>query len=162
MQKKKNKEMSEYLKRKDIHIEGNQATWNISTVGDILGTYTGTFRFKCFLTPSERLAAGRLYRELLGSNPTLVTEHEDNLALTLSQLKFRIISGPPFWSSAIGLDEIAGDIPDEMVLNSILDAASASELKFLAQLQEKKKDLIEKAKKAAEKVLEQDDEDEDE
>lgn len=157
----KKKELTSYLKRKDIVLEGSTATWNMVTTGDVLGLYTGTFRFKCYLTPLEKLASGRLYRELLGENANMALQHEDNLAFTISQLKFRIISAPPFWESAIGMDGIAGDIPDESVLNVILEAATASELKYLAQLREKKIETLEKAKKSAEKMLSETNETED-
>lgn len=155
------KELQSYLKRKDILIDNNTARWDIKSNGDIQGLYTGTFVFKCFLTPTEKLAAGREYRDLLGNNATLALKHEDNLAFTLSQLKYRVISGPPFWSSAIGINGILGDLPDEKVLDAIFEAALSSEFKYLATLQEKKEQAIEKAKKVAESIIE-DKEEEDE
>lgn len=149
----KKKDVSAYLKRNDIAIENNVASWDIAVNGDINGLYSGQFKFKCYLTPIERLAAGRFYREILGSQGMLATKHEDNLAFSISQLKYRVISAPPFWSSAIGLDGTFGDLPDENVLDAILEAAISAEFKFKAQLEEKKKDVVEKAKKAAEKML---------
>lgn len=154
----KKKEFNVYLKRKDITIDGSTATWELAASGDILGLYSGQFKFKCYLTPTEKLAAGRLYRMLLGDHPTTALNHEDNLSFTLAQLKYRVISGPPFWQSAIGLDGIVGDIPDEKVLDIIFEGAIASELKYLATLQQKKAELIEKAKKSAEKILNSDEE----
>lgn len=149
------KEINLYLKRNDLSIEGNVCTWNIATHGDIQGLYTGNFKFKCYLTPSEKLAAGRAYRELLGSNAALAFKSEDNLAFALSQLRYRIISAPPFWNSAIGVDGQGGDIPDEKVLDAILEAAMSSELKYIAQLQNKKEQIIKKTKESAEKLLAQ-------
>ena len=147
------------LKEYDIIIEGNQATWEMRLEGDIQGTYVGTFKFRCFLTPTQRLSAGREYRELLGSNPTVALEHEDNLAFSLSQLKQRVISAPPFWTS----NGVAGDLPDESIIDAVLDAAIASEIKFKEQLKQKKADAIERSKKAAEKMLKlRDEEDADE
>jgi len=105
-------ELKQYLKRSDIVIDGNVATWNIAVEGDISGTYHGVFKFKCFLTPTEKLAAGRDYRELLGTNAALAFKREDDLALTFAQLKYRILAAPPFWSSAIGVNGQTGDIPD--------------------------------------------------
>lgn len=156
----KKKEFNSYLKRKDIVIDGSTATWELAANGDILGLYSGQFKFKCYLTPTEKLAAGRLYRMLLGDHPTTALNHEDNMSFTLAQLKYRVVSGPPFWNSAIGLDGLVGDIPDEKILDIIFEAAVASELKYLATLQQKKADLIEKAKKSAEKILTAEDEDE--
>lgn len=148
------KDLENYLNRKDLVIENNLCRWDISCNGDVNGLYTGTFVFKCFLTPSEKLAAGRDYRELLGENAVLALKHEDNLAFVLSQLKYRIISAPPFWSSSIGLNGFQGDLPDEKVLDIIFEAALSAEFKYLALLQEKKEKALEKAKKVAENVAE--------
>jgi hypothetical protein len=150
----KPKELNSYFKRKDISIEGNVATWNISAHGEILGLYAGAFKFKCFLTPIEKLAAGRLYRELLGTNATLALNHEDSLAFTLSQLKYRVVSGPPFWDSSLSNEGIS-QVPDENVLDIILEAALASEFKYIAMLRKKKDDVVEQAKQAAEKMLQE-------
>jgi len=149
------KELNSYLKRSDIVIEGNIATWSLSMSGDINGTYHGTFKFKCFLTPTEKLAAGRLYRELLGANAALAFKEEDNLAFYIAQLKYRVVSAPPFWTSAIGVNGEAGDLPDTNVLNAISEAAMTAELKYIATLQNKKENMIKKAKESAEKMLAQ-------
>lgn len=151
--KAKAKELKDYLKRTDISIEGNIATWNLVAQGDINGTYVGTFKFKCFLTPTEKLAAGREYRSLLGPNATLAFKAEDDLSFSLAQLRYRIVSSPPFWNSAIGIDGMAGDIPDENIINAVLDAAVASEFKYRAELEQKKKIIVARTKKAAERLL---------
>lgn len=146
------------LERTDIIIEGNTATWDIRIDGDINGTYMGSFRFKCFLSPTQKLAASREYRQLLGENPTLALTHEDNLAYALSQLKYRVISAPPFWTSTASQSGMAGDVPDENVIMAVLDAAVGAELKYVAQLKKKKIDAIDKAKQAAIRMLERRDE----
>jgi hypothetical protein len=145
--------LKDYLARQDIQIDGSTATWEMRLEGEIQGTYTGTFKFRCFLTPTQRLAAGREHRELLGNNPTLATEHDDNLAFSLSQLKHRIISAPPFWTSTMQANGMAGDLPDENVIDSVLEAAIAAELKYKAQLKQRKLDALDRAKKAAEEML---------
>lgn len=150
------------LDRKDIIIEGNTATWEIQLDGDINGTYTGSFRFKCFLTPTQRLAASREHRELLGENPTIALEHEYNLAYALSQLKYRIVSAPPFWTSSLQASNMPGDLPDENIIMAVLDAAIGAELKYRKQLKNKKTDAIERAKKAAERLLKLQEEDDNE
>ena len=147
------KEINAYLKRSDLAIEGNVATWTLGMEGSILGTYAGIFKFKCYLTPSEQLAAGRLYRELLGPNAALAFSAEDNAAYMLSQLKYRVVSAPPFWHSSVGVDGIAGDVPDQAVLEAILEAAVASQFKYMALLQQRKYEMLKKAKAAAEKAL---------
>jgi hypothetical protein len=149
------KELNAYLKRSDVSIEGNVATWTITESGNIQGTYHGVFKFKCFLTPTEKLAAGREYRELLGPNGALAFKHEDDLAFMLAQLKYRILSAPPFWSSSIGVNGLSGDVPDENILSAILEAAMAAEYKYFAQLVNRKEAMVKKAKQSAEKVLAQ-------
>lgn len=151
----------EEKERTDIHIEGNVGTWDMSIQGDVQGTYIGTFRFKGFLTPTQQIAANREYRELLGSNPTMVPEHESFLAYALTQLKYRIVSSPPFWSAAKG-GALEGDVPDENVISATLDAALATEIKYRNQLKKKKIEAIERAKAAAEKAMSATTEDEDE
>lgn len=146
------------LDRSDIIIEGETATWPINMEGDIQGTYTGTFRFRCFLTPVQKLTASREYRELLGSNPSLALENDVNLAFSLAQLKQRILSAPPFWTSSVQVSGHSGDIPDENVINAVLDAAVSAELKYRKQLKKRKEEAIQKAKKAAEKMLTQQEE----
>lgn len=158
----KKKELNVYLKRKDIILEGTTGKWDIGTHGEIQGTYSGTFVFKCFLTPTEKLAAGRTYRELLGPNAALALSHEDQLAFALAQLKYRIITAPPFWGSSLGIDGVAGDIPDENIISVILDAALSCEFKYLAELRNKKDEAIQRAKAAAEKQLAEKDKDQDE
>lgn len=148
------KKIQEYLARKDILIDGTIATWEMPpTEGEIQGMYTGTFKFRCFLTPTQRLAAGREHRELLGNHPTLATEHDDNLAFSLSQLKYRVISAPPFWTSTLQMNGVAGDLPDEKIIDDVLEAAISAELKYKAQLKQKKVEALERARKAAEKML---------
>ena len=152
--------VQEYLSREDIVIEGSTATWEMRLEGEIHGTYTGTFRFRCFLTPTQRIAAGREHRELLGSNAALADTHDFNVAFSLTQLKYRILSAPPFWSSTLQANGMSGDIPDENIIDVVLQAAVDAELKYKAQLKKKKVDAIERAKKAAESLLRLRDEDE--
>lgn len=147
------KALKKYLKRSDLAIEGNTATWHLSMEGNIQGTYTGLFRFKCFLSPSEKLAMGRDYRELLGANASLAYKHEDDLAFALAQLKYRVIDSPPFWSSAEGINGMKGDIPDAEIIMNVLDAAMAAEWKYLAELHKRKDESLKRAKDAAEKLL---------
>jgi hypothetical protein len=151
-----NDEIKKYLDREDLQIEGNICTYHLAAEGTVSGTFRGIFKFKCFLSPSEKLACGRLYRKLLGPNAALAFKNEDDLAYTLSQLTYRIVSAPPFWSSSIGVDGQVGDI-DENVLNIISEAASAAELKYWALLQEKRDQTLKSAKESAEKFLAQKD-----
>jgi hypothetical protein len=149
----KKKDINKYLNRSDITIEGNIASWNIAATGDIHGTYVGAFKFKCFLTPTEQIAAGREHRELLGINPTLAAVKEDSLAYALTQLKYRVISAPAFWFSTSEISGMAGDLPDENIVMKVLDASFDSELKYRAQLIKQKEELLKRAQKKAEDIL---------
>jgi hypothetical protein len=159
----------EAIKRSDIIIEGNTATWSMRVEGLVNGTYAGSFRFKCYLSPTQQIAANREYRELLGANPSFASEHESFLAYALTQLKYRIVTSPPFWASQ-NPAALAGDIADENVLSAVLDAAVVSELKYKAILKQKKDGAIERAKTSTKALMEaeelededEDDEDEDE
>jgi len=147
------------LERSDLIIEGNTATWHMRLEGDIHGTYVGAFRFKCYLSPLQQIAADRERRELLGPQPFAASEHESFLAYALTQLKYRIITAPPFWASA-NPAELAGDIADENIIGAVLDAALGAEMKYKSQLKKKKLDAIERSKSAVEKLMEDPDDDE--
>lgn len=139
--------------RTDIAIEGNVATWTLNSHGAINGTYIGTFKFKCFLHPSDTMAAGRMYRELLGPNPTLAAQHESFLAYALSQLKYRVVSAPPFWSERVEESNLSGDIADDNVITEILNAAIDAEILYKKQINSAKAQAIKHAKAAAEKMI---------
>lgn len=148
-------ENTQFANRDDITIKNEVATWIIKAEGKILGTYSGVFEFRCFLTPSQHLAAGRERRDLLGKNAILADNDENFYAYALTQLKYRVISAPPFWDSSKKIGEYSGDIPDMEVLSEILDAAISSEVMYKNQLNERKRSAIERAKQAAEKILQQ-------
>lgn len=145
--------------RDDIQIVGSVATWTMRLDGDVSGTYTGTFQFHCFLTPLQIIAAGREQRALLGESRTFVEtpsyEHEAFLAYLLTQLKYRIISAPPFWGTAGINKSHEGDIPDENVLEKILDAATDAELIYKQRLKKLKDEAIKRANVGAKIVEEQ-------
>lgn len=149
------------LERSDLIIEGNTATWDMRLDGDIHGTYVGAFRFKCYLSPLQQIAADRERRELLGNQPLYASEHESFLAYALTQLKYRIITAPPFWASQ-NPATLAGDIADENVIAAVLDAALGAEIKYKSQLKKKKLDAVTRAKASTEKAMEGDDESDDE
>lgn len=150
----------EALERSDIKIEGNSATWDMRLEGNIHGTYVGAFRFKCYLSPLEQIAADRERREILGPQPFAAPEHESFLAYALTQLKYRIVSAPPFWTSE-NPAKLSGDIADENIVAAVLDAALGSEMKYKSQLKQKKTDAIAKAKAATESLMNESDEDDD-
>jgi hypothetical protein len=156
-----NEQEEKSLERADLIIEGNTVTWNMRLEGDIHGTYVGAFRFKCYLSPLQQIASNREYREILGPNPSFASEHESFLAYALTQLKYRIVSAPPFWASQ-NPASISGDIADENIISAVLDAALGSEIKYKSQLKKKKLEAIARAKAATEKLMKGDDSDVDE
>lgn len=146
--------------RSDIAIENDTAKWFLNEQGDINGLYIGQFKFRCYLTPIQQINANREFREMLGNHQTMVPEHESFMAYALTQLKYRIIEAPPFWTSSIQTSGYPGDIPDENVLSKILDAAISSEIKYKKLLKHKKEEALIKAKEEAEKIIKKRNEDE--
>jgi hypothetical protein len=136
--------LAEEKKRTDLIINGNTATWSINMSGDIQGLYLGTFTFRCYLMPSQHLAASREYRQLLGDHPGSASQHDDDAAFSLAQLKHRILTAPPFWYA---------EVPDHNVLMAILEAAVDSEVEFRAQAKAKRVDALAKALKTAKGVI---------
>lgn len=155
------KKEEKFEPRSEIIIEGNQAKWNINKVGAINGTYAGQFVFRCVLTPSQKIAANRDYREMLGVNPTLADEHVSFMAYALTQLRYRIISSPPFWTATQQINGIDGDIVDEDIISEVLDAAVHAQLKYKNQLETEKKAMLEKSIAAAQRMIDAKSEEED-
>jgi hypothetical protein len=135
-----------------IIIEGSTASWTINTVGNVLGTYHGQFKFRCMLTPLQQLAAGRAERELIGVNMALASDHERFTAYALTQLKYRIISAPPFWSSST-YGDIQGDLIDSELIAVILSAAIDAESLYRTQIKERKEQAIKRAREVHEKLI---------
>jgi hypothetical protein len=133
-----------------INVDGT-STWMISQHGPIKGLYTGLFKFRCYLTPLQQIAANREYRELLGQNITMADEHITFVTYCLTQLKQRIIEAPPFWNSTTS--GFAGDIEDDNIVAQVLEAAIQSELKYKKVLEQRRIEAVERAKKAAEEAL---------
>lgn len=147
--------------RSDIIIEGNTAVWNMRLDGDIHGTYSGVFRFKCYLSPLQKIAADRERRELLGAQYMFASEHESFLAFALTQLKQRIVSAPPFWNSQ-NPGSMGGDIADENIISAVIDAALGAEIKYREQLKERKKQALERGIASVDQAMKGDDDEEDE
>jgi hypothetical protein len=136
--------MEQSKQNTDIILNGdNTSSWTFREEGELLGTYSGQFIFKCFLTPTEVLSAGRLYRELLGSDSGSATDTEKFLSFALSQLQKRIVKAPPFWTSAL---DLAGNIPDMDVLSLILDKAISSETLYRAFLKKRRDEALSQSK----------------
>ena len=139
--------------KETISIADNIATWKIKMEGDIAGTYVGTFKFKCFLSPMQMLSAGKEYRKMLGEHHLTAPTHEANLAYALIQLKYRIVSAPPFWTSTLQDSTIEGDVADIEVIMQVLDAAMNAEILFKDEIREQKDKLLQASKASLEKIL---------
>jgi hypothetical protein len=137
--------------RSDIIITANQAVWEFRIDGDYSGTFTGTFKFRCYLTPTQRIAVGREQRELLGSIANLAADDESTFAMMLTHLKYRVLEAPPFWSANTGFG-YAGDLLDENVLTQVFVTALDAELKYKAILIDRKEQAIAKVKAGAEEI----------
>ena len=142
------------MENTDIIITGSTAVWHMPlTQGDTLGSYSGRFEFRCFLSPTQMLEAGRLYRELVGNLGALCSESDSNLAFCLSQLKFRILRAPPFWQSSLSESGLCGDIPDLNVLAQILDKSILSETMFKEKMAKEREAVLNRAIKVGEDLL---------
>ena len=138
----------------EISLNGSTATWTMApTQGEVLGTYTGSFQFRCFLNPTQLLESGREYRSLLGNMGAQASETEQNVAFALSQLRYRIVKAPPFWESTKQDSAYGGDIPDLNILVLILEKALKAEEMFKENVQREREAILDRSIKSAEELL---------
>ena len=138
------------ITRTDITLNGIVATYSLKHEGLIQGTYTGQFVFKCFLLPLERLSAAKEKRELLGEHENFATVDEKWLAWALTELKYRILSAPPFWAQD---HRVSGNIPDEDLISKVINAAMDAETMYIQQKREEKDNVLKASLKAAEAIV---------
>lgn len=142
--------MIDTVDENDISIDAQGvATWEMNTTAPINGTYQGVFKLRTGITPMQEIEADRDYRELLGKNTELISSHIENLAYALTQLKQRVISGPPFWFD--GISKFPGSqVRDKEIIEKVFEASVVAETKYRKMLQEKHKLSVEKLAKAIE------------
>ena len=130
-----------------MRIEDGYAVFDINIVGvHTNNSYYGTFKVKCLLSPIEQIKADKLYRDLLGNNAHLASNHVGQLAYAASQLHLRVTEAPPFWES----NDLGGShIEDENVILSVLDSAIEAQVKFV---EEKKEELIKRQEILANRI----------
>lgn len=145
--------MSKNTEKINVIIENGFGNWNINMVGTVNGTYMGSFKFRCYLTPTQEIAADREYRELLGANPAFASEHVSFTAYALTQLKYRVVSAPPFWASTMSSSGYSGDLPDQEVLAAVLNAAMECEVTYRDQLKKQKLEAVERSRIEIEKRM---------
>ena len=139
------------INRTDITINGSNATYTFREEAPLEGTYTGSFIFRCYLLPSQKLAAARERRALLGEFGIAASDVEKQLALALSELKYRVVHAPPFWNQN---QMLSGDIPDFKIIFNVFEAAMDAQTMFAESKAEEKQKLIDSSTKAAEALVE--------
>lgn len=142
------------MENNDIVITGHTAKWTLPpTQGEVLGTYMGPFEFRCYLTPTQTLEAGREYRSLLGSLPEYASEKEKELAFALVELRYRIIKAPPFWTATLSESGYAGNVPDTNIIMTVYVKAMVAESMFKDKLNKESEMLLERTIKSAEALV---------
>ena len=138
----------------EITITGNIATYVMPpTSSEILGTCTGTFQFKTYLTPLEEIQAGKELRALLGDLGSQASEKEIDCAFALVQLKYRVIKSPPFWSSTLQDSPYSGNIPDGNIIGMIINKAMRAETMYKELLFNERETILNHAIKKGEELL---------
>lgn len=124
-----------------MRIEDGCGFFDINIIGNKTNqTYMGNFKVKCLLSPIEQIKADKLYRDLLGDNAHLASNHVAQLVYALSQLHIRVLEAPPFWNNK---DMGGGHLDDENVILEVLDSAIEAQTVFIKE----KKDEMEKRQK---------------
>jgi len=120
-----------------MRIDGSFGIFDINLVGTLTNnTYLGTFKVKCLLSPIEQIKADKLYRDLLGNNAHLTSNHVASLAYAASQLHMRIVDAPPFWD---GADLGGTHIEDENVILEVIEKAIEAQAIFVEEKREELK-----------------------
>lgn len=145
------------MKNSEITLDNSISTWKMPlTQGSLGGSYTGTFTFKTFLDPLTQLQAGRELRELLGSLGGQATEVEWSLAYALTQLKHRILTAPPFWTSTQQSSGISGNVGDLNIIEIVMAAAMLSEQLFKEKIEKEREQILNNTIKTIENLLKKD------
>lgn len=135
------------LKLNDITLDLNLATATFRLNGEVgittRTTYTGTFTVRAVLDPSRELAAGRMYRALLGPQFQQASDHEANLAFALSQLQQRVLTAPPWFDSTPGQEVRGSTILDSDILLKVLDLSVKAQEEYAKALKEESKAVFE-------------------
>ena len=122
----------------DIIFEDSEAIFPIKTTGSTsMESFSGKFRVRTMLSPLNHIKANKLMRQLLGDHALIADELSRQYAFMLSQLHFRVISGPNWWKSDTEVD--GGHIKDLNVLSEILNKSLQAEEEY----REKQKKLFE-------------------
>jgi hypothetical protein len=130
--------------------EDGTVTFRIAEVGARSRvTYEGPFRVKSGLSPFDELSASRDMRALLGEHGVQATDHEVNIAYALSQMKYRLIEGPLFWSEK-AREGFGGADLDSNVIIAVLTAAVEAEVASNKRLKQEARERLKQMEKALE------------
>ena len=118
-------------------------------------SYKGEFKFKCLLSPMDRIDIDKQYRAILGENIHQAGLEAIDLANILSELSFRVAEAPSFWHDSKYL--IPGShIPDKNVLLAIYEFSLQAELDYREELKKKSEEAKKDIKKELDKQDKQD------
>jgi len=131
---------------RDINYHMATATFYIDMVAaGNRSTYKGAFEVKCLISPLELIRSDALYRKLLGdTNPNYASDYVGSLSYALSQLKYRVVSSPAWYSNGTDID---GSHIDDAILLKIFDDAIECEAEYRLGIDKKyleaKKSVVE-------------------
>jgi len=131
--------------------EDSTVTFRLAEVGSrSRTTYEGAFRVKTGLSPFDELAAGRDMRSLLGDYGVQALDHEANIAYALSQLRYRIVEAPLFWTEK-SREGFGGADLDSNVTLAVLNLAIEAEVQATKRFKEEAKRRLKQMAAALEK-----------
>lgn len=148
-------------KSKFFFNEDGTITFRISEIGDRSRvTWSGPFKVKGGLSPYDELAAGKDMRYLLGDNSSSATDHEINIAYSLSQLRYRIVESPEFWFNK-SREGFGGADLDSNVILHVLQMSIDAEVEARKRLRKEARKRLEEMEKALDKADAEEPSDED-
>lgn len=139
------------IEENEISIDSQGvASWDLNMSAPLGGTYQGVFKFRTLLSPLQEIEADRDFRDLLGKNAEFASTHIETLAYAVAQLRYRVISGPPFWFD--GVSKFPGSqVKDQEILQAVFEAAAAAELKYRKIIKDKHEIAIKRLASTIEK-----------
>jgi len=99
----------------------------------------GIFKFRCLLTPMDKIDIDVLNRELIGPRPFEADKNAARLAWSLAQLRYRVSEAPDWWkrdvSDKSGVEStVWGSHCDENIIVEVLNMAVDAEETYLERL----------------------------
>jgi hypothetical protein len=122
-----------------MDLPTTQSVFDFDFTSELGKKYDGQFMVHCLLNMRQKHALELEKTRLLGNyaNPT---DELAGIAVILSNLRHRIVSGPTWWEQSDG----GYNLPDIDVLTSLYTQVMAAETEWRTKLKEKTKKLQEK------------------